>query len=70
MLAIQLEPEIEKRLHLLAEKTGRSETSCACEAILKYIEEMEDLNIAIERLGNPDRRWTLEELEQNLDLEG
>lgn len=42
MLAIRLEPEIEKRLALLAKKTGRTKTFYAREAILNYLEELED----------------------------
>ena len=40
------------------------------EAILEHLEDMEDRYLAIERLENPAQRWTLEEVEQELDLEG
>ena len=30
---------------------------------------MEDQYLAINRLENPDKRWTLDEMEQDLDLE-
>ncbi len=33
------------------------------EAILRYLEDMEDTFIAIERLETPSKRWTLVELE-------
>ena len=70
MLAIRLPEDVEKRLAELAAKTGRTKTFYAKEAILKHLDEIEDKYLAINRLENPGKRWTLEELEQDLDLEG
>lgn len=69
MLAIRLPPEIEERLQALAEKTGRTKTYYAREAILSFIEDMEDRYLAIERLERGGPRVTLEELERELGLE-
>jgi len=69
MLAIRLPEEIEKRLTDLAAKTGRTKTFYAKEAILEHLDEIEDRYLAIHRLENPGRRWTLDELERGLDLE-
>jgi len=69
MLAVRLPEEIEARLAELAAKTGRTKTFYAKEAILKHIDEMEDKYLAINRLENPGKRWTLDEMEQGLDLE-
>ncbi|PHS13590.1 MAG: anti-toxin [Kangiella sp.] len=68
MLAIRLPKEIENRLSSLAEKTGRTKTFYAKKAILEYLDEMEDKYLAIDRLENPSKRWTLDEMEQNLDI--
>ena len=70
MLSVRLAPEMMERLQTLADKTGRTKSFYAREAILRYLEDMEDTFIAIERLENPSKRWTLEELENNIDLEG
>ncbi len=70
MLAVRLPPDIEKRLERLARQTGRTKTFYAREAILRYLEELEDAHIALDRLENPARRGTLEELERGRDLEG
>jgi RHH-type transcriptional regulator, rel operon repressor / antitoxin RelB len=51
MLAIRLPPEIEKQLAALAKKTGRTKTFYAREAILNYLEDMEDSMIAEKALG-------------------
>jgi len=68
MLAIRLPKEIENRLSSLAEKTGRTKTFYAKKAILEYLDEMEDKYLAIDRLENPSKRWTLDEMKQNLDI--
>jgi RHH-type transcriptional regulator, rel operon repressor / antitoxin RelB len=68
-LAVRLPPEIEQRLQSLAAKTGRSKASYAREAIVRYLEDLEDEQLALERLERPDRRWTLDELERGVDLE-
>lgn len=65
MLAIRLPEEIEARLTELAAKTGRTKTFYVREAILQHLDEMEDKYLAINRLENSGKRWTLEELEQN-----
>ena len=70
MLSIRLTPEITERLDLLADKTGRTKSFYAREAILRYLEDMEDTFIAIERLETPAKRWTLAELENEVDLAG
>ena len=69
MLAIRLPQEIETRLAELAAKTGRTKTFYAREAILEHLSKMEDKYLAIDRLENPGKRLTLDEMEQDLDLE-
>ncbi len=43
MLAIRLPEDIEKRLDRLAKRTGRTKTYYAREAILKHLEDLEDI---------------------------
>lgn len=69
MLAIRLPEEIEARLAALAAKTGRTKTFYAKEAILKHIDDMEDKYLAVDRLESSGKRWTLDEMEQELDLD-
>ncbi len=68
MLAIRLNAEIEKRLDVLAKKTGRTKTFYARKAILNYIEDLEDTYIALEVLKNPGEISTLEEVRKELGL--
>jgi RHH-type rel operon transcriptional repressor/antitoxin RelB len=70
MLAIRLPPEIEERLTKLAEKTGRTKTYYAREAILQHLDELEDAYLALERLEKPSKRWTQDEVERELGLAG
>jgi RHH-type rel operon transcriptional repressor/antitoxin RelB len=50
MLAIRLPADIEKRLNRLAKRSGRTKTYYAREAILAHLDDLEDLQIAEERL--------------------
>jgi RHH-type rel operon transcriptional repressor/antitoxin RelB len=46
MLAIRLPETIEKRLDVLAKRTGRTKTFYAREALLAHIEDLEDTYLA------------------------
>ena len=46
MLAIRLPDKIEKRLDSLAKRTGRTKTYYAREAILQYLDDLEDIYLA------------------------
>ena len=67
MLAIRLPEDIEKRLTDLAEKTGRTKTWYARQAILEQLDDLEDYYLAESRVDKP--RMSLEDLERRLGLE-
>ena len=69
MIAVRLPAEVEERIAKLAARTGRTKTFYIKEAILEHLDEMEDKYLALDRLERPARRWTLEEMEQGLDME-
>ncbi|MDB5691819.1 MAG: ribbon-helix-helix, copG family protein [Alphaproteobacteria bacterium] len=50
MLAIRLDPEVEKRLEMLAALTGRTKTFYAREAIETHLDDLEDFYLADERM--------------------
>jgi RHH-type transcriptional regulator, rel operon repressor / antitoxin RelB len=60
MLAIRLDKEIEERLAKLANRTGRTKTFYAREAILAHLDELEDTHVAVERLATPTRVYSAE----------
>jgi RHH-type rel operon transcriptional repressor/antitoxin RelB len=49
MLAIRLPEDIEVRLEKLAKRTGRSKTFYARQAIVEYLDDLEDLYLAEQR---------------------
>ena len=69
MLSLRLSNDVESRLNQLAETTGRTKTFYAKEAILKYLDDMEDTYIAINRLETPSKRISLEDVEKELGLD-
>jgi RHH-type rel operon transcriptional repressor/antitoxin RelB len=68
MLAIRLDPETENRLELLAKKTGRTKTFYAREAIVQYIEDLEDVYLATQRLRHPTKTYSAQEVKRELGL--
>jgi RHH-type transcriptional regulator, rel operon repressor / antitoxin RelB len=68
MLALRLPPDIEKRLELLAQKTGRSKSFYAREAILRHLEDIEDFHLATKRVKRGGERISLEQLERDLGV--
>jgi RHH-type rel operon transcriptional repressor/antitoxin RelB len=69
MLAIRLPDEIEKRLDALAKKTGRTKTYYVREAVIDHLEELEDIYLSLDRLEKPAKRWSLDDLEKEIDLD-
>jgi RHH-type rel operon transcriptional repressor/antitoxin RelB len=68
MLVIRLDPAIEKRLELLAKKTGRTKTFYAREAIIEHLEDLEDLYLAMQRLENPGKTYSAQDVKRELGL--
>lgn len=69
MLGIRLDPDMEKRLERLAEKTGRSKSYYAREAIRVFLEDREDYLIGLAALEKREPRVSLEELEREFHVE-
>ena len=68
MLAIRLPETIEERLDALARETGRTKTSLAREAILEYLDDLEDFYLAEARARLNRNTIPLEEVERTLGL--
>jgi len=71
MLAVRLDKELEERLERLAEKTGRTKTFYAREAIEAHLDDLEDFYLAEERLRDfrSEDAIPLAEVEKRLGLE-
>jgi len=68
MLAIRLPEVIEKRLASLASETGRTKTALAREAIVEYIDDLEDLYLAESRARLGRKTIALADVERELGL--
>jgi RHH-type rel operon transcriptional repressor/antitoxin RelB len=68
MLAIRLNENLEQRLQILSEKTGRTKTYYAREAIETYLQDMEDYYLAQERISTPTKRWSLDDILNEKDI--
>ena len=66
MLDVRLPPEIERRLEVLAKKTGRTKSYYVREAVLRQIEDIEDYYLARRRLARGGPRVAMESLERRV----
>ena len=63
MIRVRLDRELEKKLEKLAYKTHRSKSYYVREALRLYLDEIEDYELALERLHNPwDKVISAEEM--------
>lgn len=68
MLAIRLPETLEKRLDTLANETGRTKTALAREAIVEYIDDLEDYYLAEARARLNRKTIPLADVERDLGL--
>ena len=73
MLALRLPDELEARLDALARKTGRTKSYYAREAIVEYIDDLEDLYLSQKRYAliekGKSKTLSLDEMEAQLGVE-
>lgn len=72
MLALRLPEDIETRLEELAKRTGRTKSYYAREAIVKYLEEMEEVYLAekeLEDIKRGAKTCTLNDMEKEFELD-
>jgi len=71
MLALRLDPSIEERLKRLVKKTGRSKIAHLREAILDYLQDMEEGYLAmgrLKRIQQGGRTYSAQEAKRALGL--
>ena len=71
MLALRLDDELEKRIADLATRQGRNKSALVREALIRYMEDQEDIEMAEEVLNNMkgQKTLTLEEARRALGLD-
>ena len=70
--SVQLPQDAEKRLEDLAKETGRSKEDYITEAVLEYLDELEDIYLAeqaLERIREDFFRcWLMDDLDQKIHV--
>ncbi|TIM26002.1 MAG: anti-toxin [Mesorhizobium sp.] len=70
MLNVKLPTALEKRLEIVARKTGRTKHDVVVAAIVEQIQDLEDGLIALERLNDDKGDWlSLAEVKERLGLD-
>ena len=69
MLAIRLDKELEKELYLLAKTRGSNRSAVVREAIIQYLEDNEDIQLAKESLSKMSSTKSLQQLRKELGLD-
>ncbi len=67
-MTVQLEPEIDSQFDEAAQYTGETKNSLVRQALLSYLEDLHDARIIEERLKNPGKRISLEEIGRKYGL--
>ena len=70
MFAIRLDKEIERELDLLAKARGSNRSAVVREAILQYLEDNEDLELAKQAASRMKSSKSLKQLRKDLGLVG
>lgn len=69
MLAIRLEKDLEQEIDLLAKSKGSNRSAVVREAIVRYLEDNEDLELAKQALAETRSRKSLKDLRKDLGLD-
>ncbi len=69
MLAIRLDKELEKELDLLVKIRGSNRSAVVREAIIQYLEDNEDIQLAKESLSKISSTKSLKQLRKELGLD-
>ena len=69
MLAIRLDKELEEKIDLLAKTRGSNRSAVVREAIIQYLEDNEDIQLAKECLSQIRSTKTLKQLRKELGLD-
>lgn len=69
MLAIRLDKELEQAIDMLAEVRGSNRSAVVREAIIRYLEDNEDLDLAKQSLSKTRSTKSLRQLRKELGLD-
>jgi RHH-type rel operon transcriptional repressor/antitoxin RelB len=69
MFAIRLEKDLEQEIDLLAKSKGSNRSAVVREAIVRYLEDNEDLELAKQALAETRSSKSLKDLRKDLGLD-
>jgi predicted DNA-binding protein len=69
MPVIDIPQEIETQYAEIAHRTGESKDDLVREALLSFLEDRHDVELAVERLQNPGRRVAWDDVKRDLGLD-
>ena len=69
MLAIRLEKDLEQEIDILAKSKGSNRSAVVREAIVRYLEDNEDLELAKQALAETSSSKALKDLRKDLGLD-
>ena len=70
MLAIRLEKQLEAAIERIAEATGNTKSSVVREAVVRYLEDREDADLAAQARAAGGRAKSIAEVRKALGLDG
>ena len=69
MLAIRLEKDLEQEIDILAKSKGSNRSAVVREAIVRYLEDNEDLELAKQALAETSSSRSLKDLRKDLGMD-
>lgn len=69
MLAVRLSNDVENRIAVLSQKTGRSKSYYVRKAIEEFLNDEEDYLLALARLEENNKRIPFDEVKRLVELE-
>ncbi len=69
MPVIEIPAELEAEYQYFAKQNGKTRDDLVRQALLSYLEDLEDVAVATERLNDSGETISLEELKKNLGLD-
>jgi len=69
MAAIQIPDELAEQIEQAAQRAGETRDVFLREAVQSRLDDLEDIAAAAERLKNPGKRLTLEQVKRDLGLD-
>ncbi len=68
MITVDLGSETERRLESFASRSGKTKDSCIREIIKEYLADLDDAHVDLQRLKEPEKTYSAEEVKRELGI--